>query len=397
MDGYEFRPLTADDMEQLLDLRHVAFGPIGDRERAARVLTARLPYSLGAFKAGRLRSASAMLPLSANLAGREFTLGGVSGVATSPESRRAGLVAECLRHWYANLRERGLGWSAEHPFEPSFYARYGYQTVLNGHSVELPLSELAGAARALAVPAFDAERVSVADADRLKGIHEAFAKRFSFFLTRQDEAKDHWPGVFQRPWESAPRTAFLMEDAYAILTTEDDPAESGRSKLELQDFAYSSPAGRGRLLSLLARFEGQCTTARLHLPPGDAIALDRAAFRTAQAAELQLRIVDLAAALELLPWPGEALVRLRVRDDDCPWNDGVFEIELAPTGVSVRRSGDEPEAALDIAALTALVVGAASAETLVADGRASGSPEALRKLGGTLSGHPIFKLDSDHF
>ena len=398
MSAYQFRQLTPDDMEQLIDVRSASYGPMGDREQATKVLLTRLPYSLGAFKDGRLRSVTIMLPLAAYLAGREVTIGGLNGVATSPESRRGGLVAQGMGRWFEDLRGRGIGWSAEHPFEPSFYARYGYQTVLNGHTLELPLGELrssVGDARSIDV---EAEPLNVEAVERFKPIYSGFAQRYSFMLRRDDGVKDHWPSIFQRSWEPAPRLAFLLEDAYLILTTEDDPHNEGRDRLEVRDFAYTSPAGRQRLLALLTRFEGQATTVRLHVPPGDAIALDRVAYRTAKAPELQLRVVDLASALGVLRWSQPTSIRLQVEDAQCPWNDGNFDIEVGPHGAAVSRShAGSPEASLDIAALAALVTAAATPETLIADGRATGSTAKLRGLCGALSSHPIFKPESDHF
>lgn len=398
MSAFEFRPLVVDDMEQFIDLRSAAYGPVADREMAARVLTTRLPYSLGAFKDGRLRCVSVMLPLSSYLGGRRVTFGGLSGVATSPESRRGGLVAQSLRRWFADLRERRLGWSAEHPFDPTFYARLGYQTILNGHTLEIPHADLRTSAGPRRFDELEAEPLKVDSAPRLAEIYERFAPRYSFMLTRDDGVKDHWESSFQRPWEATPRFAFAMEDAYVIYTTEDDPDQPGRSKMEVRDFAYTTPAGRQRLFALLARFEGQITTVRLHLPPGDSVALDRVAYCSAQAPELQVRIVDLASALGVLHWPQASRTVLSVVDADCPWNDGTFEIETGPEGAAVSPTTSAmPGATLGIAALAALVTGAATPETLVADGRAEGSVAELRPLATALSAHPVFKPESDHF
>ena len=394
----EFRALTDGDMDQYLDLRSVAYRPVDDRPGHAAALAWRLPYGLGAFYGGRLRSVTFMYPFGAYLGGREVVVGGLSSVATAPEARRRGLVAKGILRWFERLREDGVGWSAEHPFEPTFYAQLGYQTVLNGHTVELSPQQLrASAAAGRPAGPVDAEPVGRESLDELKSIHAAFARRFSFDLSRREGVKDHWGEIFRRPWEDVDQFGYLMEDAYAILSTEEGEDPDDPAKLLVRDLAYRSASGRERLFALLASFEGQVDRVRLHLPPGDPVALDRAAYSTANAPELQLRLVDLQAGLGSLSWPEPVSLTLRVVDADCPWNDGVFGIELGEDGAAVKPSSATPAASIGVRALTSLLCNAATPESLLADGLAEGSAAALAPLTRALAGHPVFKPHADHF
>ena len=393
----EFRPLTLNDMDQLLDVRSVSYHPISDREEAATHLEWRLPHSLGVFRGGRLRSVTFMYPLATYIGGTKTLMGGLSGVATAPEARRSGLVAKSLKRWYTDLHERGIGWSSEHPFEPTFYARLGYQTVPNGHSVQMAFEKLT-ASTGLEAADVGAQPVGPEATHAMRDIYGTYAKRFSFMLARDDDVKDHWGHTFKRPWEPQAHFGYLMEDAYTVVMTEDLPHEAGEALLRVRDFAYSSPAGRTRLFSFLASFKGQTERVRLHLPPGDQVALDRAAYETIESPELQVRITDVKAAMEGLAWPVPVCLNLRVSDHDCEWNDGTFSVDLSAEGSTVRRSdGSSPDAGLDAKALVALVTGAATAETLVADGRAEGDVARLRPLASALAGHPVFKPHNDHF
>jgi len=389
----EFRPLTEADLEQVLHLRGVAFG-----HGHIETLRWRLPYALGAFSGGRLRSMTIMVPFENYLGGRRVNVAGLSGVATAPEARRQGLVAQGLRRWFADLRERGFGWSSEHPFDPTFYARLGYQTVRNGHTLELPMARLKSAARGARWDGDEAlaEPASPSDAPAMAGVFAPWAQRFSFALTREDGLKPYWDWTFKRPAEDLTYYAYLAEDAYAVLAPREVP--EGRTVLAVRDFAYTSPAGWRRVMALLASFDGQAEVVRLHLPPGDPVASDWAAYHTAQAPELQVRVIDLQAALASLPWTEEARVTLAVADPDCPWNDGTFDVEVQPGGATVARSaGSEAEAGIGIRALVALLTGESSAASLLADGRAEGSLEALTRLANPLANHPVFKPHNDHF
>ncbi len=396
----ELRPLGEDDLEQVIHVRATSYGPVADRQRTLQSLGWRMPYSLGAFVGGRLRSMSFMFPLAAWVGGRKTTVAGLSGVATAPEARRQGLVARSLRRWFALLHDQGIGWSAEHPFDPTFYARLGYQTVPNGHTLELPLARLrastrAGPGRSEGIVAEPVGAEAVADMAR---VHAAFASRFSFALARDDGLKDHWAWTLRRPWEPLAQFAYAAEDAYAVFTVKEPEKEDGDTVLHVRDLAWSSPAGRRRVFALLAGYEGQVGAVRLHLPAGDPVALDWSAWHTVESPELQVRVVDVKVALEGLTWPEEARLTLRVADPDCDWNDGTFALELGPGGAGVARAdAAEPDAALDVGALAALLTGASPPASLLTDGRAEGSLPALRALAGALREHPVFKSHNDHF
>src|SRR5690606_35763806 len=173
-------------------------------------------------------------------------------------------------------------------------------------------------------------------APALARVFAPWARCFSFALTREDGLKPYWDWSFRRPYGDVTHVAYVADDAYAVLTVKDeDGRPEGRTVLVVRDLAYSSPAGRRRVLALLASFEGQADAVRLHLPPGDQVAAHWAAYHTVRSPELQVRVVDLAAALGGLPWPADDRVVLGVSDPDCPWNDGTFVVETgakAPEG-----------------------------------------------------------------
>src|SRR5690606_6590583 len=99
------------------------------------------------------------------------------------------------------------------------------------------------------------------------------------------------------------------EDAYVVFSLQ-EPAGEGEPLLAVRDMAYASPAGRDRLLAFLCSFEGQAGSVRLHLPPGDPVALDWGAWHTVSSPEFQVRVVDLAAVLRDLSWPVPARLTL---------------------------------------------------------------------------------------
>jgi len=387
----EIRLLSVEDLPEFFRIRNIAFGPAPDADAYMEMLRPRLAYTMGAFEDGRLRSVAGMAPFQAYVAGTRVPLGGLAGVATAPEARRRGHVAALLRAWFASLHEDGVGWSGEFPFDPAFYARYGYQSLVNGRMIEI-------APRLLrtGVPA-EAEPLVPEDAVTLAPLHATFAQRYSFALTRDDGVRDDWTRLTRPPFSRQVANVYRFDDAYVVFMVDEDVTPH---VLEVRDFAYLSGAGRAAVLQFLAAFDGHFEKLRMHVPPGDALLLDHGAWHAVRTPLLQVRVVDVPVALQQLRAPVAAAFTLRVQDDDCDWNDGVFAVELAPDGAEVKplpNFAGDVDASLHVRSLAALLGQAASPEALLADGRASGELPALRTLASTTAGHPPFTADADYY
>lgn len=313
--------LIADaDFDAAMAMRSFAFGhPLSDEHR--EFLRSNAAHILGSFEDGELKSVATMWPFTAYVGGARKPLGGLASVATEPTARRRGHVADLLRAWFTRLCESGCGLSADSPFDPRFYARYGYQSVPHGYLLRPPMDAL-GPAEAV-------------DAQRL------------------------------------------------------DPG----------DYAYSSPAGRRRLLAYLAGFAGQVATVQVMVPPGEPLAAmygDRNMRRTTG---LQVRVVDLPLALEGLKAPAEDGFDLALHDPDCPWQDGVFRVTVGPDGCEAKRLDGAVDADVRMGplGLAAALFHAQDPGSLLATGAAEGDERPLRALAGLLARHPVYMPRADHF
>jgi predicted acetyltransferase len=382
----DIRPVPEAHLEELLHNGTVAFGPVpaGTEPELRDHLRRALPHTLGSFRDGRLASAATMFPFEAWIGGVRQPLGGLASVATAPWARRRGHVAALLVRWLERLHDDGVGWCAEQPFDPRFYARYGFQSVPNGQSVEIA-PELFGTGRPP-----DAHTVTGGDLSALKAVHAAFARRYGFALTRDDDARGAWEWVL-RPWAGPPRHVYLLQDAYLVFHLADD------GRLHVTDFAYATPEARERVWSLVGAFRGQARQVRIHLPPGEPLLVDTQARHAVRSPLIQVRLVDLTAALAPLRAPRASRWRIALRDEVCPWNDGTFELTLTEAGCSAAPSRAPAGTRLDVRALAALLGQAATPEALLATGRATGDPEPLRALAELTRGQPAFLAEADGF
>lgn len=384
--------LDATHLEAWARLRALAFGGPIDADGLARLRVA-LPHTRGVVQDGRLTACATMLPLQVFVAHRRVRAGGLAAVASAPEARRRGMVRALLADGLQRLREAGVGWCLEYPFDPAFYARYGFQSVPNGRVLELPIDRLFHGAPAPARP------IGPGEEERVRAIHREYASRHHFALSREDDARDHWGRVHRPPWAAEARYGYLLDDAYVFLSLErsDDGTEGERVRLEARDLAFGSPAGREALLAFLGSFQGQVESVRLHLPDADPLVLDWGARHARRTNILQARLVDLGAALAPFTAPRARAVTLHLADGFCAWNQGTFRLGLGPNGTTVERSGDAPDVRLDVATLTLLVIGGWSAADALDAGRATGEREALEAIAALAAGATSFVPEADHF
>jgi len=393
----EIRPLTEADVDAAVAIRSFAQWGKNDEEHKRR-FAKNVPRTLGSFEDGALAAVATMLELETYVGGATAALGGLAGVTTAPTHRRRGHVAELLRAWFERLHEKGIGLSGDFPFDPSFYARYGYQTIINHGKLDLPVGRL---------PKGNHDAVAVG-ADRfedLRAIHAAYARRFSLTLTRADEGRDYWQVITAPFWRDQPYDVFLMDGAYLVIGIDESEEGPGFPKVVVRDHAYSSPRGRASLLAFLADLAGQVEQVRIHLPWGDPLLAMWSAQYTSETASYQVRVVDVARALAPLRAGHESRFTARLRDDDCPWNDGTFAVELTRDGCSAQRvpGGAATTGArgwhveLGIAAFAAVLFGAVDPAAALATGLAQGDVQPLVELSRLLAGHPSYIPEADHY
>lgn len=386
----QLRPLKETDLPQLFAIRQLAFldrSDFSDPEVRERHLS-RLAHSYGHFSGQTLTSAAVMHPFEMYLAGVRVRMGGLAGVLSAPEHRRRGFVAKLLFGVLQALRAAGTGWCLEYPFDPRFYARYGFASVPTGAEVSVP------AERLYRSRAPDGAR-RVDGASSLKPLYEHWAAGHNFTLVRSDRVRN----AQARPdWEriagGEARFSYLLEDAYCVLELTANP--EGQT-LNVHDYAYTTPAGYDALWRFIGSFHGQVQRIELQLSADDPLLFDLQRYHTAQLPLLQARVVDVELALSALASPSTAAFALRLEDDFCEWNHGSFGLELSPSGTQVRRTDAAPDLTLDVRTLALLLSGALNADAAKRTGLVKGSLEATRTLAALAGGRQPFMPRSDYF
>jgi predicted acetyltransferase len=93
-----------------------------------------------------------------------------------------------------------------------------------------------------------------------------------------------------------------------------------------------------------------------------------------------VRLIDVPAALQARRYTRDGGVSIRVVDDFCPWNDGVYQLRIEDGTARCTRADGDPDVSMTASTLGALYLGGRDAVALARAGRIEGSPEAVHRI-----------------
>ena len=329
--------------------------------------------------------------------GNELLMGGVAGVATRPEARGRKYVDRLLRDTLVRMKEEGQVVSALYPFAWAFYRRFGWDWVGEKRTVTIPLRELSSAPEGKHVrqiPSEGADKV-------LEPIYTEYAAKYRGMFKTESH---RWKSSLG---DSDDRTTYIYayfpeggDKPTAYLLWRYGSGDSGGGVV--REFVANTPDGFRALLSLLHYLGTQCQTARITLPADTPLwsFIMHWDVKTEIQPVFMGRVVDVCAALSQLSTPVDlptgSVIRLGVRDEAAPWNNGTFQVEIKDGAVQCTPLSEAGtvDVALDIQALTQAYWGTPSLNMLRNAGRIEVNNEAafaaLEKL---MPATPVFTFD----
>lgn len=319
----------------------------------------RVGDGFGLFADEDLRSICVHYDFETHLRGEWVPMAGLAAVATPPEHRRRGhvrrMIDESLDRWHEEFPLAAL-W----PFSRSYYEQFGWATANTAYEYQLPLEQLSFA-RGTAEGRLT--RVTADDWTALNEAYEAHVAGESLGLRRderwwRERVLDDDPYVYA--WERDGETR-----GYVVYTFESTGDGMGDRRIDVDELAAADDDALCGLLGFLADHDSQAERVDLYAPedtlldrvsdPGDVVC----GVHTGP----MVRVVDVAHALETVPFPEDvtAELTLAVSDDTAPWNDGVFALDVAEgegtcTRAETLEAGDA-DVTVDVGTLSQLVVG----------------------------------------
>ncbi|MBZ6493734.1 GNAT family N-acetyltransferase [Natrinema longum] len=302
---------------------------------------------------------------------------GLASVATPPEYRRRGYVRQLLARSLAEYRDREIRFSVLWPFSYRFYRQYGWDTCNRIVTHECEPSVLSFATDAVDRDAGSIRRLEADEFRSLTPAYEAHADRYSLSLEREEDwwryrvfgGHDRDPFVYAYERDGRVR-------GYLVYTID---GEMGDRTMAVSELVAADHEATLALLSFCHDHGSQVERVRLRVPSGVPLrdlARDPDEIETVVENGPMVRIVDVAATLSALSYPDlDVSTTIAVEDPLAEWNEGVFELAIAAGQADCTRLDGRSNAAadadvrLEIGALSQLVVGFQSAETLERTGR----------------------------
>jgi hypothetical protein len=261
-------------------------------------------------------------PMTQQVRGALYSMGGIWGVATQLAARRKGYSRRLLTRLLAALREDGRSLSCLYPFRESFYERLGYVTFPQPRTAKFAPSALApllkrdlGGEVELTLIG-DGLDTYLAYVGEMQGRVHGMAM-FDF--------PDRVGAQSNRSWLAL---AKVDGELVGLMVYNLRGEEVMKFNLRASRFYYRTSQGRYLLLAWIARHVDQASQVEIRLPPYE--------LPETWLADLKVvtepswippmgRVLDVARIGGMDTGPGDFTAR--VSDPLCPWNEGVWRFE----------------------------------------------------------------------
>ncbi|MFW9991657.1 MAG: enhanced intracellular survival protein Eis [Candidatus Odinarchaeota archaeon] len=357
-----------------------------------------------AIRDGNKIAASLSIFTSDNIIrGIRLPYAGIGSVATAPKYRNKGMCRALFKAAFKDMHEKGEVISALHPFLEQFYEKFGYaraeefyrhsfevenlrNTTISNDFTARKLMDMDKAGDVLNIIK-SMGRFGSRVFPSLKTIERAIKQGNVFLFERMNEAvgvillyvtsfdPKYGPEPFeigQKGLHSGYSTAFTTEEVFPAMI-----------KL-LRDLCIEK---KGTRIVLLGQREF----------PVRNFVINRNETSTKINPGFMVRIIDFVKFCRLIKIPVEARNRvvIQIKDDMCPWNEGVYSIQPSEGKLTVEETETEtsPEVVMDAISLSRVISGLNTATILRALGLLQCTQETAQKLDAIFSQETLFVFD----
>ncbi|WP_339243644.1 GNAT family N-acetyltransferase [Paenibacillus sp. FSL F4-0243] len=369
------RQLRSEEFDASMNLSEYAFQyKLPSEKRASAKERFKAEQVWGAFEDGTLEAKLTIIPFQVYIQGRVVPMGGIAGVATWPENRRQGHVANLLSHALHTMNEAGQMLSFLHPFLIPFYRKFGWEVYCEYKKYSIPVAKFPKK-----VEVEGKVRRDIKDIEVLDSLYNRFAVRYNGTLKRD---LDWWENsVLDDEGKSAVFYSKSGEpEGYVLYKVEN-------RELVIDEFVFLNEQARQGLWTFLANHDSMVTGASLKLVPSDDILpflLPDPRIGQENYPYFMGRIVNAKSFIETYAFRGNSSQKkqlIYIEDKYAPWNDGLWAWNISNEGSAtlIRVEGERAEADLrcDIGTLTALMLGYKRPTEMARYGSVSGHAAAL--------------------
>ncbi|MBT9135755.1 MAG: N-acetyltransferase Eis [Firmicutes bacterium] len=373
---YEIRKITPSEVDNAIKLSEYSFKyKLEGEVRVKRAKFMENHVVLGAFWDGEMVAKTHIIPLSVAIDHEDYSMGGVASISTYPEHRRQGLVNRLLGMALQQMRQEGQVLSYLHPFDISFYRRYGYELISNLKKTTVMARDLYSYPRVSGRVSRHEAGESIDQADE---VYAAWSGQYNGMLRRNEK---WWrEAVYGEDILALYRSAQGIPRGYLFYSIKDET-------LEVTEYAYLDEESRRGLWNFIANHDSMVEKVEITSPDLEQMSFlwRNPVVKTEIIPDFMGRVVLVKEFLELYFRHASAdlSLTLYVQDELAGWNTGLYRIgagrvEFDP---GARAEG----LSMDIGTFTALFLGSQRAEFLYEAGRITGDRGQLSGLSAALS------------
>ena len=315
---------------------------------------------------------------------------GITLVSVRADHRRRGLLRRMMQRLLDDAASRAEPFAALWATESPIYGRFGFGPAVPTADVELrrehatlhldgPVDEVALVDRDTAIERFPA----IYDANRaVRPGALSYDERWWRGRILADPAH-------VRDRSGPLRCALLADRGYATYRVTTDWTEDGPAgRVAIEELVALDPAAHAALWRFVIDTDLTSTTAAVRRPVDDplfALLADPGRARIRQGDPLELRVMDVPAALTARGYAVDGTVVLEVADALRPESAGRWQLEVVDGTARCRPTDASPDVTLDAAALAAVILGGTRTTQLAAAGRVRAAPTAAAAFDRLLS------------
>jgi predicted acetyltransferase len=397
---FEISSCPPERLAELLKTAEIGFAEDVSDDLIERVRTVAQPERfVCAIDAGRFVATGGVFGVKLSVPGGELPAGGVTWVTVLPSHRRRGILRGLMRLMIDDCHARNEPLAMLWASEGAIYQRFGYGLATVTANLD---AEKASSGWARQWPREGQVRLLPAGEGRelISPVYEAVAKERAGFLSR---TPDWWVGQLpladkdSRGGESKRLAVYETDagvEAYAIYKGKAEWDRRGPGgAVTVEEAVATTARGTREIWRFLFDIDLMRTLRAWRLPTDHPVFYMAAELRrlgVTMGDGLWLRIVDAGRALEGRTYgvDGRAEGRLtfELRDDYCPWNAGLWTLDVTDGRAKAGIGSAPADLAMDANDLGALYMGGVSATTLARAGRV----EELRS-GGLAAADRLFR------
>jgi predicted acetyltransferase len=383
----QIRPITADELDAFQEAMMVPFliDRSADRTENFKELF-ELHRLRAAFDGDQIVATFGAFSFQMVVPGNVLPMAGTTIVTVLPTHRRQGILRSLMTDHFAELHDGGEPLAALWASESSIYGRFGY-----GPATERAIARLEKPFARLRQPVEIAGTMRLVDRNEALTVFPEIYDRIVRTRPGMYLRTKHWwrhrilrDPEFKRAGASTHRRVLHLRDGqpvgYAIYRTR---ADSNQAELHvIEVIAIDADAEKSLWEYLFATdliTSIECWNQPLDDPLRWWLEQPREMERKIEDS-LWVRPVDVVASLNGRRYSSDGSVVFRMRDELCPWNEGVFRLEVDEEGIGrCEQTSAGAEFELTPFALGAVYLGGQRLRDLARSALVTGSAEALRR------------------